>query len=309
MGKLAAVTDVPAFVFDGEPPTTAEVERVLAEAASVEIVEASPHDLNDADAARIVVLGDRIAELAGLLAVVDGGTGDACLCPGWPTILVRDAAGRVFAEWTLHHQEGIRGLGNCDAELLDGPALTDWLADHGLTGSRMAQEAKARRVAENEQRRVAWVNVAPPDLVELAEAASRREEGAEDRLAGLVSLRYSDPVERIRTLLTWAGFPPRWDGPLGQGTPWYEYAPQRMVLAESTDAIFEALTTAPLTSAQLDGAAELFTSMEWTRPLRAEVPQPLRTQLIAHVTTTGTDPMKFRMRHGYGRPADGGVDA
>ena len=66
----------------------------------------------------------------------------------------------------------------------------------------------------------------------------------------------------------------------------------------------EAERSAPLTSAQLDGAAELFTSIEWTQPLRAGIPQPLRSQLIAHITATGTDPMKFRMRHGYGKPAD-----
>ena len=35
---------------------------------------------------------------------------------------------RLVAEWTLHHQERIRGFGNCDAELRHGPALTDWLA-------------------------------------------------------------------------------------------------------------------------------------------------------------------------------------
>jgi hypothetical protein len=51
---------------------------------------------------------------------------------------------------------------------------------------------------------------------------------------------------------------------------------------------------------QLDGATDLFTWLEWTRPLRAEIPEPLRSQLIAHGTATGTESMRFRMRHGCG---------
>jgi hypothetical protein len=91
--------------------------------------------------------------------------------------------------------------------------------------------------------------------------------------------------------VAWAGFPPR----QASGTPWYELAPERMLLAEPTESIFEALMSAPLTPRQLDGAAELFTSMTWTRTPRADLPGPLRSSVIAHVTATGTDPMKFRL--------------
>lgn len=281
--------------FDDLAPSTAVVERVMAAAAEVVIVESSPDEL-DGDAARTVVSGDEIAELARLLAVVDGGNGDHCLCVGWPTICVFDAAGRELARWTLHHQTGIRGLGRCDADLRDGPGLTRWLADHGLTGSREAQEMLARRQAEAEERRARWVSVAPAVLADAAEAASRRVDGAEELLADLVVAQFPDTSERIQTLVAWAGFPARQT----DGTPWYELAPQRMLLAESNESIFAALDSTFLTLEQLDGAAELFTSLDWTRPLRAEVPEPLRTRLITHVTATGTDPMKFRMRHGYG---------
>src|SRR5262249_8629632 len=101
-----------------------------------------------------------------------------------------------------------------------------------------------------------------------------------------------------------AGFPNRQtvlvDGQLWNagGVPWYELAPQRLLLAESPETIFDALTSAELSSVQLDGAEELFTGFEWT----AEIPEPLRSVLIDHVTATGTEPMKFRMRHGYGKP-------
>jgi hypothetical protein len=236
--------------------------------------------------------------------VVDGGNGDRCRCSGWPTIVVRDGARRQTAQWTLHHQTAISGLGNCDADLRDGPGLTDWLAERGLTGSRAAQQAMAAEAAGREQRRLAWVRAAPPPLTEAAEAASHwGDDEAVDRLVDLVAERYPDAVDRIRTMLAWAGFPPRSsDG----GVYWYESVPERILLAEPNEAIFDALASAPLTPAQLDGAAELFTSLEWTRPLRAEVPEPLRSQLIAHVTATGTGPMLFRMRHGYGADRGGG---
>jgi hypothetical protein len=73
-----------------------------------------------------------------------------------------------------------------------------------------------------------------------------------------------------------------------------------MLLAEPTESIFNALISASLTPGQLDGAAELFTSLEWTRSRPADIPDSLRSLLIAHVTATGTDPMKFRMRDGFG---------
>ncbi|MEV6817068.1 hypothetical protein, partial [Micromonospora sp. NPDC051296] len=213
------MTDAPEFCSGDEVPSTALVERVLAEAAEMLIVEASVDELDRPDAARIVVSGKEIAELTRLLAVVDGGTGDRCRCMGWPTILVSDAAGREIARWTLHHQTGIRGLGRCDADLRDGPALTDWLAGHGLTRSREVQQTLARQAAEDEARRVQWVKAAPLALAEAAEAASRRETGAEERLADLVARRYPDPIERIRTLLAWAGFPPRHTTAMGGTHP------------------------------------------------------------------------------------------
>ncbi|MGW0434540.1 hypothetical protein ACWDV4_18625 [Micromonospora sp. NPDC003197] len=293
------MTDAPTIGSDDEAPRTALMERVLAEAAEVLIIEASADELDRPDAARTTVSGREIAELAPLLAVVDGGTGDCCRCMGWPTILVSDAAGHEIARWTLHHQTHISGLGSCDAQLRDGPGLTDWLADRGLPESREVQQMLAHQAAEEEARRLQWVKAAPPALAEAAEAASRREAGAEEGLADLAARRYADPIERIRTLLAWAGFPPRHTTTMG-GTPWYELAPQRMLLTEPTEAIFDALASATLTSGQLDGAAELFTSLEWAGSQRPDIPESLRSVLIAHVTATGTEPMKFRMRHGYG---------
>jgi hypothetical protein len=45
--------------------------------------------------------------------------------------------------------------------------------------------------------------------------------------------------------------------------------------------------------------------MEWTRSVRPAIADPLRQPLIAHVQTTGTDPMKFRMAHDYGADHSG----
>ncbi|MFC0431463.1 hypothetical protein [Kutzneria buriramensis] len=277
----------------GDAPTTARLERILARAAEVVIVEAGPDSLDRPEAARLVVSGAEIADLARVLAVVDGGIGDRCRCLGWPTILVNGADGSRIAQWALHHQQNLGGLGSCDAELRDGPALTEWLAERGLTGSREVARLLAEQEAEREARRARWLAAGPKKLLWAADLTSRREFGAEERLVALVARLYPEPVERIRMLLAWAGFPPRQGD---SGRPWHELAPQRMLLAEPVESIFAALAAEPPTAAHLDGAAELFTDLAW----KHEIPEPLRSRLVAHVEASGSKPMKFRMRHGYG---------
>jgi hypothetical protein len=92
--------------------------------------------------------------------------------------ICRDDGAVEIARWSLHHQAGIRGLGTCEADLRDGPALTDWLAERGLTRSRVVQQMLAQQATEAETRRREWVKAAPPDLAQpaqAAEAASHRE--------------------------------------------------------------------------------------------------------------------------------------
>lgn len=253
-------------------PTTALIERVLSRAAEVMIVETSPHELDRSDAARIVLRGEEITDLARPLAIVDGGTGSRCRCLGWPTILVLDAAGTQIACWTLHHQEALGGIGNCDADLRDGPSLTRWLADRGLTGSLEVQRMLAQHDADQELRRKSWVNAAPEGLRAAAESVSQSSgRDAETQLAELVVRHYPHAMVRVRVLLEWAGVSERH----GDGNWWYELAPQRMLLMESTESIFQALLVAPATALGLDGAAQLFTALEWTESRSAEIPEPL----------------------------------
>lgn len=83
------------------------------------------------------------------------------------------------------------------------------------------------------------------------------------------------------------------------GLKWYDSAVQRQLLAEDPDHILAALTVRQPNPAQLDGAAQLFASFEWTGAYGRQLPEPLRSMLIEHIRTHGTEPMKFRMRHGY----------
>ncbi|MFI8232510.1 hypothetical protein ACIGDI_27110 [Streptomyces sp. NPDC085900] len=292
---------------DEGAPTTVRLRDVLDRAGRVVIAEASPAEADSAEVARIVVSGAAIADLTDLLAIVDGGTGDRCRCNGWPTIMVYDTVGRLIACWTLHHQSGLRGIGDCDADLRDGPALTEWLAERGLTRSQAVQEQLAAQKAEGDQRRLRWLRAAPAGLRDAAtdvcdppgpelEAWSGRLRVAEARLAALVQHDYPDHIERIRVLMAWAGVPTR--EPTG-GLKWYDIAVQQQLLDEDPDAILTALTTRPPSPAQLDGAAELFASLEWTAAHGKQLPQSLRSMLIGHIQAEGTGPMRFRMSHGY----------
>ncbi len=156
-------------------PFNTAVRRILAGAAEVHVID-QLSVLNDPDAPRITVTGPEIAELTRLLAV--GGMSTTRYM-GWgqPTVLVLGPGGEELARWDLHGQERLRGPENHEAWLLDGPALTTWLADRGLTGPREEQEEAARDEILREERRVQWVRAAPK-LVYLADPVSLGEPGA-----------------------------------------------------------------------------------------------------------------------------------
>ncbi|MFI1567916.1 hypothetical protein ACH4ZX_33670 [Streptomyces sp. NPDC020490] len=287
--------------------TTARLGDVLNRAGRVVIAEASPAKADSAGVARIVVTGAEIADLARVLALVDGGTGDRCRCNGWPTIMVHDVKGELIACWTLHHQSSLQGIGDCDADLRDGPAVSAWLAERGLTRSQEVQAELAVREAEADRRRLRWLQAAPAGLRDAAmeisnppgrdpEAWSGRLRDAKARLAARVEDDYPDGIERIRALLAWAGVPAREST---GGLKWYDMAVQHLLLAEDADLILTALATGSPSPAQLDGAAQLFASLEWTGAQGKHLPEPLRSMLIEHIRADGTDPMRFRMHHGY----------
>lgn len=287
-------------------PTTARVQDVLNRATRVVIVEGSPDEADSIDLTRLVVTGDEIADLASHLAILDGGTGDRCRCNGWPTIMVHGPDGETTC-WTLHHQIGLRGVGNCDADLRDGPALTEWLARRGLTGSQKVQEGLAEEEAEAEQRRMRWIRAAPAGLVDAAadvsrppgrddEAWSRQLDDAEDRLAALIQQHYPDAIERIRALLAWAGTCSRESS---GGSTWYDMVVLRQLHDEAPDLVLAALAAVSPSPAQLDGASELFCAPEWTKAHDRHLPEPQRSMLIGHIQADGTDAMRRRLSWGY----------
>ncbi|MEU3558520.1 hypothetical protein [Kitasatospora sp. NPDC006786] len=163
------------------------------------------------------------------------------------------------------------------------------------------------REAEEDRRRLRWLQAAPAGLHHAAmavsnppgrdlEAWSDRLRDAEAQLAMLVHDGYSDGIERIRALLAWAGVPAREST---GGLKWYDLAVQQLLLAEDPDLIVAALATGTPSPGQFDGAAQLFSSFEWTTAHGKDLPEPLRSMLIAHIQADGTGPMRFRVRHGY----------
>jgi len=288
-------------------PSTARLRKELRRAARVVVVEAAPCEVDRPGAARLELTGAGIAELADLLAVVDGGTGDVCRCPGWPTILLHGADGARFAEWSLHHGTDIRGIGDCDARLLHGAALDDWLAGHGLTGPREARERQAAEEALREGRRQRWLAAAPPELAAAAAEVARdsdddlvawseRQRRARTGFAGLARRHWPDRDERIRALLAWLALAGREET---GGLRWYDLALQEQLLSEEPESVIAALTVRPPEPAHLDGAAELFCALEWVDARGKGLPEPLRSTLLAHIEACGTDPMRTRAGWGY----------
>ncbi|MFJ8045243.1 hypothetical protein ACIRBX_32540 [Kitasatospora sp. NPDC096147] len=295
--------------FEGAP-TDARLREVLGRAGRVEIIEAPPGEADDPGHLRTVLTGAGIAELGGLLAVADGGTGDRCRCQGWPTVRVHDEAGELIAELVLHHQRSLRGLGDTDAALLDGPALSAWLAGRGLTGSREVERAREAGDAEDERRIRRWLAAAPPGLAEAAVDVARPPGAsgsdwsaglseARERLRALTRERYPAPAERIPLLLAWAGAPAR---EATGGLRWFDIAVEDQLLAEDPALVLAALADRP-TPAQLDGASELFANLEWSKANGTGLPGPVHRHLAAHIEADGTDTMRWRLANDvYGEP-------
>ncbi|MFI5533847.1 hypothetical protein ACIA8O_35460 [Kitasatospora sp. NPDC051853] len=293
-----------------QAPTNARLREVLDRAGQVVIIEAPPGEEDEPGRPRTVVTGDDIAELAGLLAVVDGGTGDLCRCLGWPAVRVYGRDGERIADWSLHHQAGLRGLGDSDADLVDGPALTEWLAGRGLTGSREAQEWLAAEEEREERRRRRWIGAAPAGLAEVAaevaappgrddEAWSDALDEAERRFVALALELYPEAAVRIPLLLAWAGVKTREST---GGSTWYDQVVISRLLDEEPALVLAALAgDEPPSAAQLDGASELFAGLAWTRAHGRVLPEPVRSRLSAHIEADGTGTMRWRLAHGcYG---------
>ncbi|MFB7383254.1 hypothetical protein ACFC6U_33745 [Kitasatospora purpeofusca] len=67
-------------------------------------------------------------------------------------------------------------------------------------------------------------------------------------------------------------------------------AVQQQFRAEDPDLVLAALATRPPSPAHLDGAAQLFASIEWTGAHGKQLPEPLRSVLIGHIEADGTAP-------------------
>ncbi|MFD0574311.1 hypothetical protein ACFQ0T_40150 [Kitasatospora gansuensis] len=98
-----------------------------------------------------------------------------------------------------------------------------------------------------------WLQAAPAGLAEVAAevsqpsgdddlAWSQQLDDAEDRLTALVHQHYPDPIERIRTLLAWAGVPTREPT---SGSTWYDMAVLRLLHDEPADLVLAALAAHP----------------------------------------------------------------
>ncbi|MFC7330998.1 hypothetical protein [Marinactinospora rubrisoli] len=117
----------------------------------------------------------------------------------------------------------------------------------------------------------------------------------------LVQDVHPDGIERIRVLPAWAGVSGR--EPTG-GLRRSDKAVREQLLAEDPGLVVTALATGSPSPAQLDGAAELFGSFEWTGVHGRRLAEPLRSMLIGHIPADGTDRMRGllgRGRCGAGR--------
>ncbi|MFI1651529.1 hypothetical protein ACH4XT_32020 [Streptomyces avidinii] len=81
--------------------------------------------------------------------------------------------------------------------------------------------------------------------------------------------------------------------------PPYNTAAIRPSAVTANDLLLAALAAHPPSPAQLDGASELFGTLEWTKVHDRHLPEPQRSMLIGHIQAEGTDAMRRRLSWGY----------
>ncbi|MBI2238579.1 MAG: hypothetical protein HYU54_08660 [Actinobacteria bacterium] len=279
----------------GSEPTQASLDGILEGAARIRLREVMGGrellDLRDREA---------IGELRARLRIRPGERFH-CMCPGDQAIDVFDERTRR-ATITLHHGRSLRWDGWSSDVLLGDPGpLLEWLAGKGAPGPLREWELDRDRAERDARAHDGWRRAAPPCLApllpELASGMFNPEVPAEPIRRGDESLRgaYATEAEAILALLAWFG---HGAGPWN-GFPSYEGAAESLLLLHPTERIVEALRSAELTPAHLEGAARLFASWWFAHMRPADidlVPGELKRRLMEHVEASGDGDKMERLR-------------
>jgi hypothetical protein len=226
-----------------------------------------------------------IAALRHCLTIIeDPDTFGHCMCLGDHAIECY-ADDTLIATIGLHHGKSIRwDVWRGDAELRDGVALVNWLAERGVTGPLEEFRTEQQRTAEAQEAAERWYDAMPACLHPSWPQMQGFEVDLEPLRQALMTA-YPDRVNCAHALFEWFG---SGQGPWS-GFPMYEGVAERLLLDLPTDALITALSQQPLSRRHLEGAARYFAGWEFSTHKPGaiqQLPAALKRRLLTHSSTS-----------------------
>jgi hypothetical protein len=210
-----------------------------------------------------------IAALRSSLAIIeDPRTFGHCMCLGDNTIeCYADQA--LIATIGLHHGQSIRwNAWKHDAQLRDGQALLNWLAERGVTGALENFQAEQQHAEEARPAAQRWYDAMPNCLQPYWPKMQGFTVELEPLRQALIAA-YPDRASCASALFEWFG---AGQGPWS-GFPMYEQVVELLLMDFPTEALITVLTQQPLTPRQLEGAARYFAGWEFRKRKPGDIQQ------------------------------------
>ena len=317
-GNVTGVMDsiMAAYLESKAPdPSQQALDAMLADVTRVKIFDGGMIDdnvLNEKILLEVKDLGFTKALCGCLKIIEDPDTFGHCMCLGDLSMEFYSKKKRL-ATIGFHHGQSIRwSAWKHDALLQNSQCYLTLLAEHGVTAPLNAFNEDRLREEETKQAWNRWVHAIPSCLKKLSKKTWQKiiEEDTLQPVTDILASAYPDISERLLKLFRWFG---SGKGPW-TGFPVYEQFAEQILLQYSEKDLLTALTSAPLTENELEGAARLFAGRSFQGhsetqvvdqdaigfsemlifiPKRSgeptRIPDALKRQLLQHILTSSDD--------------------
>lgn len=227
----------------------------------------------------------------------DPATFGHCMCLGDNAIECY-ADQELLATIGLHHGISIRwDAWKDDAQLQDGQALLNWLADRGVAAPLQAYRAAQHRAIERQETAHPWLEAMPACLRPYWPEMQGFDVDVEVVRRALASA-YPDRVACALALFAWFG---SGAGPWS-GFPMYEQVAEELLIGIPTEVLVVALAEHPLTVAQLEGAARYFAGWSFHKQKPNELqqlPAEIKRRLLVHSRTSSNEDVIQRAERAF----------
>lgn len=286
-------------------PTTSELRGLIAESDSMVIKEFRA--VSNASAMAVVYRSDNPEDLKTFSASLhlkkhSPFLSFRCMCDGTPVIYFYSGT-NTTVHLSNHHGKSIRcSLWSSDVEIADNDAWAQWFEDRGISSVREELEDARVRAKLIKREREKWENAMPDGLKRTWRKTVSYSQGTKnvDPLIKTLEKLIPNRTQRILVLLEWYG---SGEGPWS-GYPFYEGTVGEMLLKYETKDVVEAIQSAELSPAQIEGGARLFGGGAFSRKHPNglnEIPNEMKEMFWEHVRSTDDEDKLGRARRAFAK--------